>query len=60
MAFKIIIQKQNRKGKMEIIDAKYVETRDEAESFIKGFKALPMEYKIERKTPDCFYELSHR
>jgi hypothetical protein len=60
MAFKIIIKKQNSKGKLEIIDAKYVDTRDEAETFIKACKALPMEYKIERKTPDCFFELSHR
>lgn len=59
MAFKIIIQKQNSKGKMQIIDCKLVETRQEAEQFIKECKALPMEYKIKEKRPDCFFELTH-
>lgn len=44
---------------MQIIDCKLVETRQEAEQFIKDCKALPMEYKIKEKRPDCFYELSH-
>jgi len=60
MAFKIIIKKQDSKGKMQIIDVKLVETRDEAEAFIKDCKALPIKYKIENKSPDCFYELSLR
>ena len=59
MAFKIIIKEQDSKGKMRIIDVKLIDTRNEAETFIKDCKALPIEYKIERKTPDCFYELSH-
>jgi hypothetical protein len=59
MAFKIIIKKQDSKGKMKIIDAKIVLTRGEAENFIKECNALPLEYKIKEKKPDCFYELSH-
>ena len=55
MSFKIIIKK-----KSQIIDCKIVETRDEAEAFIKQCKALPIEYKPDLKSPDCFYELTHK
>ena len=58
MGFKIKITQLDSKGKERIIDCKIVETRDEAEEFIKNCKALPKEYKPTLKAPDCFYELS--
>lgn len=60
MKYKIIITQLNSKGKEQIIDVKLCETRDEAEQFIKDCKALPKEYKIQSKAPDCFYEMTHR
>lgn len=58
MKFKIKITKLDSKGKERIIDVKIVDTRDEAELFIKECKVLPRLYKIENKAPDCFYEMS--
>ena len=58
--FKITITQLNSKGKEQIIDVKLCETRDEAEQFIKDCKALPKEYKLKSKKPDCFYEMTHR
>ena len=56
--FKIIITQLNSKGIEQIIDVRLVDTRDEAEDFIKECKALPKEYRPTLKAPDCFYELS--
>jgi len=58
--FKIIITQLNSKGIEQIIDVRLVDTRDEAEDFIKECKALPKEYRPTLKAPDCFYELSHK
>ena len=58
--FKITITQLNSKGKEQIVDVKFCETRDEAEQFIKDCKALPKEYRPTRKAPDCFYEMTHR
>lgn len=58
--FKITITQLDSKNKERIINVKLVNTRDEAELFIKECNALPKEYKPNRKAPDCFYELSHR
>jgi hypothetical protein len=58
--FKITITQLNSKGIEKIIDVKLCETRDQAEHFIKDFKALPKVYKPTSKKPDCFYELSHK
>ena len=56
--YKITITEINSKGKEQIINIRLVDTRDEAEAFIKECKALPKEYKPTRKAPDCFYELN--
>lgn len=60
MKFKVTITQLNSKGKEQIIDCKLIDTRDEAEQFIKDCKALPKEYKPTAKAPDCFYEMTHR
>jgi hypothetical protein len=56
MKYKITITQLNSKGKEQIIDCKILDTRDEAEQFIKNCKALPKEYKPTQKAPTCFYE----
>ena len=58
MKYKITITELNSKGKEQIIDCRILDTRDEAEQFIKSCKAIPREYKPTVKKPDCFYELS--
>jgi hypothetical protein len=60
MKYKITITQLNSKGKEQIIDCKILDTRDQAEQFIKDCKALPKEYKPTTKAPSCFYEMSHR
>jgi hypothetical protein len=58
MKYKIKITQFNSKGSERIIDVKIVDTREEAEAFIKSCKAILREYKPTVKKPDCFYELS--
>jgi hypothetical protein len=58
MRYKITITQLNSKGKEQIIDCRLIDTREEAEAFIKQSKALPKEYKPTRKAPDCFYEIN--
>ena len=58
MKFKVTITQLNSKGKEQIIDCKLIDTRDEAEQFIKDCKALPKEYRPTEKAPTCFYEMS--
>lgn len=58
--FKIIIKKRNSQGDFKIEDCTIVETRQEAEDFIKNCKALPIQYKLDNTAPDCVYEMSHR
>lgn len=57
--FKITITQLDSKENERIIDVKIVETRDEADEFIKNCKALPKQYKPLNKYPYCFYELNH-
>jgi hypothetical protein len=58
MKYKITITQLNSKGKEQIIDCRLVDTRQEAELFVKECKALPKEYRPTRKAPDCFYEIN--
>lgn len=57
--FKITITQLDSKKNERIIDVQLVETRNQAEKYIKECKALPREYKPNKKAPHCFYELSH-
>jgi hypothetical protein len=58
MKYKITITQLNSKGKEQIIDCRLVDTRQEAELFVKECKALPKEYRPTKKAPDCFYEIN--
>ena len=58
MKYKITITQLDSRGKERIIDCRIVDTRDEAEKFIKDSKALPKQYRPTAKAPTCFYELS--
>lgn len=58
MRYKITITQLNSRGKEQIIDCRLIDTREEAELFVKECKALPKEYKPTRKAPDCFYEIN--
>jgi hypothetical protein len=56
--YKVTITQLDSKGIEKIIDSTIVETRKEAEDFIKKNNAIPREYKPTAKKPICFYELS--
>jgi hypothetical protein len=56
--YKETITQLDSKGIEKIIDSTIVETRKEAEDFIKKNKAIPKEYRPTAKAPTCFYELS--
>jgi hypothetical protein len=58
MKYKIIITQLDSKNKEKIIDCKIVDSRNEADLFIKNCKALPKEYKPTKKAPHCFCEMS--
>ena len=56
--YKVTITQLDSKGIEKIIDSIIVETRKEADDFIKKSKAIPKEYKPTENAPTCFYELS--
>jgi len=58
--FKIIIKKRNSQSDFKIEDCAIVETRQEAEDFIRNCKALPIQYELDNTAPDCVYEMNHR
>jgi len=58
MKYKITITQLNSKGKEQIIDCRLVDTREEAELFVKECNVLPKEYRPTRKAPYCFYEIN--